>query len=167
MGEIKSTLDLVMEKTRNLSMSPEEKKEALRQEWLKKSRGLIQKWLDEQISLEKLKEDLFNPEPPLNWERDIKKELIQGLDPEGDNEKRLELLSTLLSLSPKPLVKILETFNLKLFQEKTERMERIKKQWRSEGISGSAVIPNLERDPAWRDFVRLEKETVKEKLLTA
>jgi len=59
MGEIKRTLDLIMEKTKNLTMSPEEKEEIRRQEWLKKTRGWIQKFLDDLVDMDKIKTELL------------------------------------------------------------------------------------------------------------
>jgi hypothetical protein len=43
MGEIRSTLDIIMEKTRDLSLSPEEKRRLKGQEWLGRARGWVRK----------------------------------------------------------------------------------------------------------------------------
>ena len=45
MGEIKSTLDLVMEKTRNLTLSSEEKAEQKYDEIYKQVKGFLLKYL--------------------------------------------------------------------------------------------------------------------------
>ena len=57
MAEIKSTLDLVMEKTKNLSLSDEERREQKNKEIGSRIRGLLNKFKDEAISL-----DRFNSE---------------------------------------------------------------------------------------------------------
>ena len=46
MGEIKSTLDLVMEKTRHLTLSQKEKEEQKQIEVNKRLKGLLQKYQD-------------------------------------------------------------------------------------------------------------------------
>ena len=46
MGEIKSTMDIIMEKTKGLTMTEEEKAEYKHKELTGKVRGLIQKFLD-------------------------------------------------------------------------------------------------------------------------
>ena len=46
MGEIKSTLDLVMDKTRHLTLSDEEKQEQKEKEFRKKLKGPAQKFQD-------------------------------------------------------------------------------------------------------------------------
>ncbi len=55
MGEIKSTMDIIMEKTKGLTMSEEEKAEYKQQELTGKVRGLIQKFLDGILDLDRLK----------------------------------------------------------------------------------------------------------------
>ena len=55
MGEIKSTLDIIMEKTKGLTMTEEEKTEYRQQELTGKVRGLIQKFLEGVLKLEKFK----------------------------------------------------------------------------------------------------------------
>jgi len=54
MGEIKSTLDLVMEKTKHLSLSDEEKQNQKKIESQKRINGLLQKYQDQVLSMEQL-----------------------------------------------------------------------------------------------------------------
>ena len=54
MGEIKSTLDLVMEKTRHLTLSREEKEEQKRVEVNKRLKGLVQKYQDNLLKKDRL-----------------------------------------------------------------------------------------------------------------
>ena len=60
MGEIKSTLDLVMEKTRHLTLSQEEKKIQIRIELNRRLQGLLQKYQDNLLKKENLKKELDN-----------------------------------------------------------------------------------------------------------
>ena len=46
MGEIKSTLDLVLEKTKNLNLSSEEKQEQKQKEVENRIKGMMQKYQD-------------------------------------------------------------------------------------------------------------------------
>lgn len=163
MGEIKSTLDLIMEKTKNLSMSPEEKEEIRRQEWLKKARGWIQKFLDDLIGLDKAKSELLDKEHPSGWEKILKKELIDGLEPEGDNEKRFQLIKELLGIHPDGFRKILEGVHQRLALERDKEMVLIKSRLADQGYSGTALIPNLDRDPSWKPFADLEKQDAKKR----
>jgi hypothetical protein len=164
MAEIKSTLELIMERTKNLSMSPEEKEENRRQEWLKKARGWIQRFLDDLISLDKVKEEFFTPDPPKEWPKILKEELAAGLEPGRDNEKRLLLMETLLSIPAVPYRDITASFDRMVNQEEERQKNRLIEQWAQKGISGSALIPNLEGDSFWKDFYEQTRKTSKEKM---
>src|SRR4030042_2315589 len=165
MAEIKSTLDLIMEKTKGLTLSPKEKEEVRREEWLKKAKGLIQKFLDDRTDLGKVKDELFDREKPLEWKNLLKRELINGLDPEGDNEKRFQLLGEFLQIPLENFLKILEAFNQRINQEKVRQTDQLIKKLTGKGVSGAAVIPNLERDPSWKRYYDQEKQACKEKLV--
>lgn len=154
MGEIKSTLELIMERTQNLSMSPEEKEENRRQEWLKKSRGWIQRFLDGRMAPEKVQEELLIPAPPSGWEKLLKEELVKGLDLDGANEKRLLLLEVLLKHPSAPYQKILAAYADLATREKERQAERLRQHWSGQGISGSALVPNLEANSDWQDAYR-------------
>ena len=57
MGEIKSTLDLVMEKTKHLSLSDEEKQNQKNSEIEKRVNGLLQKCRDQILSTDELQKE--------------------------------------------------------------------------------------------------------------
>ncbi len=164
MGEIKSTLDLIMEKTKNLTMSSEEKKEIRRQEWLKKARGWIQKFLDDLADTRRVKTELLEKEPISGWEKILKKELVEGLDPEGNNEKRFELIKILLALPSEPYREVLASFTQQVEQQKDYFADALKEQLSVQGISGSAVVPNLEPDPSWKHFYEQEIQACRDEI---
>ena len=58
MGEIKSTLDIIMEKTKGMTMSDEEKRELKKKELSDRLKGLIQKFLDGILTYEDLKGEI-------------------------------------------------------------------------------------------------------------
>ncbi|NQT55992.1 MAG: hypothetical protein HQ551_07155, partial [Desulfobacteraceae bacterium] len=55
MGEIRSTMDIIMEKTKGLTMTEKEKAEFQQRELTGKIKGLIQKFFDGSINLDRLK----------------------------------------------------------------------------------------------------------------
>jgi hypothetical protein len=164
MAEIKSTMDLIMERTKGLTLSPKEKEEIQREEWLKKAKGRIQKFLDGWLDMDQVKTELFHQEAPAGWKKILYQEIIGGLELEGDNEKRFQLITVLLEKPREPLVKILKGFNLKVKEEKTRQSDQLIKQLADQGISGPAVIPSLERAPSWNRFYDKEKQACKEEL---
>jgi hypothetical protein len=58
MGEIKSTIDLVMEKTRHLTLSREEKDAQKKVEVHKRLKGLVQKYQDNLLRKDRLEKEL-------------------------------------------------------------------------------------------------------------
>ena len=64
MAEIKSTIDLIMERTKNLSASAEEREAWHRQELEKHIRSLIQRLLDYSLTLDDVKDELEKSRQP-------------------------------------------------------------------------------------------------------
>jgi len=95
MGEIRSTLDIIMEKTKGLTMTEEEKREFKRREMAGKARGLIQKYVDGIIDPDRVKieaavtgegqKDMFC--------RIIMEESMDWIAPGQDNEAVLKILN--------------------------------------------------------------------------
>ena len=52
----------------------------------------------------------------------------------------------------------------KLEKERVAREKSLMKRLKKKGISGSAVIPNLEADSEWRDYVSNLKETFRKEV---
>ena len=77
MGEIKSTLDLVMEKTRHLTLSQEEKKAQKEIEVNKRLQGLLQKYQDNLLKKENLKKELDHLK--IEYDLDVNKMLAKLL----------------------------------------------------------------------------------------
>lgn len=151
-----------MERTKNLSMSPEEKEENKRQEWLKKARGWIQKFLDDQIDIKKLKIELLEKDPHGEGGKLLRKELIEGLDPQGDNQKRWHIIDKLLNISLDPFLDVLASYNQKVNLSKIEQTDLLLKELAAQGLSGSALIPNLDGHSSWKAFLNQETQTCRE-----
>jgi len=58
MGEIRSTMDIIMEKAKGLTMSEEEKETFRKKETEGKVRGFLQRFLDGFIDAERLKDEI-------------------------------------------------------------------------------------------------------------
>jgi hypothetical protein len=166
MAEIKSTLDIIMEKTKGLTMTDEEKRELKRKEIAGKFKGLVQKFLDNIIDLDRLKveaaavgeghEDMFR--------RVSMQEAMGRIGPEGDNEPLLEILESTTGMDTGPIREFITDFERKLEKERAVHEKGLKKKLKKKGISGSAVIPNLDADSQWRDYVSKRKEKFRKEI---
>jgi hypothetical protein len=151
MGEIKSTMDIIMEKTKNLTMTEEEKKAFKRQETEGKIKGLIQKYVDGLMGMKRLKEDIADLRAKREEELEhlIRKETMALIQPGESNAPLLEILSSVAGMDTDPIRKLLDEFDRKIEHERAGREEVLGEELRKKGISGSAVIPNLDADEEW------------------
>ncbi len=169
MGEIKSTLDLVMEKTKNLSLSSEEKQAQKNKEIEKRIRGLVQKFEDRLIAIERFKSDyqILRQEYGLKGtqNRHLLTAACGRIELGKDNTMLIELLAEFTNSSLEGIITVLKDFDSALQAAAGERTQILKdKLAAAHLISGSAVVPNLESDEAWRQTAA-EKRAHFEQLL--
>jgi hypothetical protein len=152
MGEIKSTLDLVMEKTRHLTLSQEEKEAQNRIEVNKRLQGLLQKYQDNLLRKENLNKELDNLKIAYNLNVDemLADLLLNSLKIGRDNTVFLELLNEIFGLNLSGIETIFQNFKATVKSASKKRVDQIKTDLSVKRfISGSAVVPNLESDSEW------------------
>jgi hypothetical protein len=153
MGEIKSTLDLVMEKTKNLSLSDEEKQAQKQKEVENRIRGLLQKYLDGWLDKNQLKIDyeILKKDCELSDDSVLINEIFGRLNPSLDNRILLEALAKCCRLNPAALEAVLNDCRREYDESAEARKTQLKEDLaRTHAISGSAVVPNLETDSKWQ-----------------
>ncbi len=153
MGEIKSTLDLVMEKTKHLSQSAEEKHAQRRKAIENRLRGILQKYQDKVISLEHLQRDYEELKAEFNLPDHtfLAGQVVDRLDPAGDNRALLEALEHCCNLDSIGLADIIKHYQADVQTAANSRMHALKENLaQNHNISGSAVVPNLETDEDWQ-----------------
>lgn len=153
MGEIKSTLDLVMERTKHLTQSREEKEQQKLKEARQKIRGLIQKYQDSlldqdrfTIELDKMIKtyDVIVNDILLN-------ELLDDLDVNRDNKPQLALLKDVCNMDITGLESVYDGYMDELRLMTQERNQVLKNDLaEKKSIAGSAVVPNVEMDKIWQ-----------------
>jgi len=166
MGEIKSTLDIIMEKTKGLTMTKEEKERFRKKEAEGKVRGLLQRFLDGFIDSGRLKNemgDLGNKHYGMITEA-LLRECMGRMAPGADNTKLLDALENAMGLDIGPIQKILRDYNLDREQQKMDRQQVIQKKLEDSGISGTAVIPNINADQDWIRYLSEMKKGFHEKI---
>ena len=159
MGEIKSTLDLVMEKTRHLTLSEEEKQQQSRDAEKRRFNGLLQKYTDGLLSIEQLKEPLqalrAGAAAAGDW---MRADLYRRIDLDQDNTPWLAILEDIFGLDGSDLEAVFEEYRSALAAAEKQRSSDVREFLAmTYRIAGSAVLPNLETDPQWiseRDDVR-------------
>jgi hypothetical protein len=170
MAEIKSTIDLIMERTKNLSASPEEREAYQRQEREKHIQGLIQRLFDYNLTLDDVKDELEKEKESgraAEAMESLKGALAAHIDPDADNERLFRIANELVGTPEDRLREILRTCQAEWFARNTALMERQKRELESTGVSGSAVLPNPEADPQWKSRREETRAACAKRFLTA
>ncbi|HTZ40709.1 MAG TPA: hypothetical protein VMB77_11140 [Syntrophales bacterium] len=170
MAEIKSTIDLIMERTKNLSASPQEREAFRRQERERHLRSLVQKLLDYSLSIDDVKDELER-EKKSGRETEamehMKSALAGQVDPELDNDRLLRLIHELVGTAEEKLRETVLFCRGEFGTWKNGVMQSRMKELEAKGIAGSAVLPNPEADPRWKARREQLQADCAKRLLTA
>ncbi len=155
MGEIRSTMDIIMEKTRGLTMSDEERRKFREQEMTGKIRGLVQRCLDGVLGMGRFRTEMtpIQEKDQDMADRLLRQEALASIEPGKGNKIALAILREILGEDTDGISGRLKVFSDQIEEERSFRVNRLMEGLGKRGISGSAVIPNPEADPEWTDFV--------------
>ena len=165
MGEIKSTLDIVMEKTKHLSLSEEEREAQINEDIRKTVKGLIQKYKDRMLDAKQLEDEWNNleKENQLSDRKILVDVIMDQLHLNADNSLLMTSLQDICGEDTKSLESVLEDYITKkkeVVQARQEALqEDIAKRYH---ISGSAVVPNLETDSDWTEAMKVFENNYQE-----
>ena len=156
MGEIKSTLDLVLEKTKNLTLSSEEKETQKQKEIENRIKGMVQKYQDGILSINQLITDyeLLKKDFTIPQNNSLIVEITQRIEPDQDNQPLIELLQKCCASDTAAIETIIENFRKEYLAASQSRIELLKEDLAQQcNIRGSAVLPNLAVDEQWRQEI--------------
>jgi ElaB/YqjD/DUF883 family membrane-anchored ribosome-binding protein len=149
-ADIKSTLELAMERTKKITISKEEREEIKQKESLQKMNALFHRYMEGHLPLNEILRKIERMDEKT---KPMAKEILlsQWMDALSLNEEDEKLLSGIEAVKGKDIDEVREKFHHLLSQYRKER-EKIKQEVRAqseealrrEGIYGSAVEPNLE-----------------------
>ena len=152
MAEIKSTLDLVMERTKHLSLSDEEKREQEQAELRMRIKGLVIKAQDQSVKIEQVEKELkaLQEEQGTRFQKLLREELLNEIGLEGDNRLPVILLRRFGQVKTDALESLLHDYR-QAVQKKAAEEEQFQRAglMKTHSISGSAVVPNLELHEKW------------------
>ncbi len=155
MGEIKSTLELALERSKKFALSDQEKKELKQKEILLKANSLFHRYRDGHFSLnEVLKEiDKMDQKTSKTVKESLLSQWIDALSLEDDPERLFKGIEALKSQSLDEM-KMRFQHLLSKYQEERQQVKeklstQLEKALRKKGIYGSAVEPNFEKSDLW------------------
>jgi hypothetical protein len=164
MGEIKSTLDLVMEKTKHLSLSEDEKAGQQRDDYEKRIRGLLQKYADGLLTSDRFQDQMKTMQDQLNLldEGPLILSILNHIDPDLENTKWMDLLDAYRPKLRTPILDLLSTY----VQDRDRLLKTASQAFLAQlksnhAIRGSALVPHLVSDRALQDKLTiLRQETI-------
>lgn len=177
MGEIKSSLELAMEKTKKFAISDKEKEEMKQKEVLQKASGLFHRYCNGFLPLNEILKQFERMEKKTATA--VKKILLsQWVDALSLDDEEERILKGIESLEQRNIDEIREKFRCLLSQyqgEKEKIREKARLQLienlRRDGIYGSAVEPKLEESELWKKEMeklgqpyRMKLEEIKESI---
>jgi hypothetical protein len=157
MGEIKSTLDLVLERTRHLSLSPAEREAQRQKEARGRVGGLLQQWVDRLLDaaeitarLEALHAEFGPVHRALLFDA-----ALERIDPQANdaaNSRLIELLREVYGAAVEGIERALSDLRVAREHAAGQRAAELKRELAAgRAISGTAVVPNLEADPVFQE----------------
>ena len=164
MGEIKSTLDLVMERTRHLTLSDEEKQKQRREEGVKRLQGLLQQYADGALSVAQLGTGARRLQDDYDFDasRHMVAEALGRIDPDQENVQWLALLRDSGQQETLTIVEAaLAEYRADHRRLDTDQGEAARERLAAAGIAGTAVVPNPDAEPAWQQAAAELKDRFK------
>jgi len=155
MAEIKSTMDLVMERTKNMVQSSEERAKADEEARRNKAKGYLLRLAEGRLRPGDLT-DLFQEMPAEEGgalKASLVKVLIEAISLEGDNQPILTSLGVLAGEDLGPLIwevqEIIEESGREDEALASEAAGKVLEELAAKGITGSALRPKPAPDPAY------------------
>ncbi len=155
MTEIKSTLELALERTKRFEISEKEREEIKQKELLQKTNSLLNRYKEGSLPLSDLLKEIEKTEGETRnrLKENLLNQLIEALSLKEEDER---VLKGIESLKEKDMKGIKEKFHILISQYERERSKvfqelksQMKEELKREGIWGSAVEPNVEGDKRW------------------
>ncbi len=158
MAEIKSAIELAMEKTKGLHLSREEKEKLQEEELHSKAHSLVNRFLEVDFHLKEVEKELskYDPHQREQLEKLMLRYLTEAIQLDRDNDLIFQGIESFQDKGKsviKKLRELIEGYRKREQREyqKTERnlLTKLERQ----GISGSAVQPKIEGSREWEEAI--------------
>ncbi len=160
MAEIKSTLELAMERTKKMVISREEREEIKEKEFLHKVNSLFHRYREGRLLLNEILREIERMDEKVRpWVKEnLLSQWIEALSLDEDHER---ILKGIESLKQRDIEDIRQKIHDLLSQYQGEKegvkkkgMAQLTEALKNGGIYGSAVEPNLETAPSLKEALR-------------
>jgi len=155
MGEIKSTLELALERSKRFSLSEKDREEIKKKEIQEKISTLFFRYQEGYLHLHEIQKEIDRLGEGMA--KAVKEGLllrwVDGLSLEGENEKMLKGIEGLTNRALDEVKEALQKLRLQ-YQSEKDRLKQEERNRRLEalrraGLSGDALEPNIETSVEW------------------
>ncbi|HHO76456.1 MAG TPA: hypothetical protein ENN05_08510 [Deltaproteobacteria bacterium] len=153
MGKIKSTLDLVMERTKDMNMTDQDRERLQVEQNGQKARMWVQRYIDRRMDVDELRDNLEHHKRifPGIWGMALK-EFAALIDPGKDNAAVVYALEKVFDADAQSIRGLLQSCQTELKTQMSRYCDEMISTLNMEGFSGSSLVPNLARNPLWREY---------------
>jgi hypothetical protein len=156
LSEIKSTLELALERTKKISISEEDREEIKRKETALKVSSLFHRYQEGHLPLDEVLKEIerMDQRTRAMVKETLLSQWIDALSLNGEDERFLRGIAALKGQEMHE-VRIKLDHLLSQYRKEREKVEQemkaqLEEALRSEGIYGSAVEPNIEKSEIWK-----------------
>ncbi len=169
MAEIKSAVELAMERTKSLRLSHEEKEKLKEEEIQSKAHSLVNRYLEIDFHLREVEKELAKVDPSQRQylEKLFIQYLTESIDLDRDNDLIFQGIESFREGSKGSIQKMRDLIQGYQEQKEGEYLEAEKDllvKLERQVISGSAVQPKVEGSPKWEEVLARFKPAFEEKL---
>ena len=159
MAEIKSAIEIAMERTQGLRLSSEEKEKLKEEELQSRGHALVNRFLEVDLHFREVEKELarFSSEQRSQLEQIMLRDLAAALNLDRDNGLIFQGIQILAPDKTEAIPRIKEL--AKEYQEKSAEARRktaevLRTKWANLGISGSAVVPKVAESAEYADALK-------------
>jgi len=156
MGEIKSSIELAMERTKKFAISEKEKEEIKQKEVLQKATSLFHRYREGHLPLNNILKEIEKMEKKtaIMVKEFLLSQWIDALSLEDEDERIFKGIESLKQRSIDEVKQKFHSLLSKYLSEKEKVKEKVKVQFtealEKDGIYGSAVEPKVEGSELWK-----------------
>ncbi len=156
MAEIKSAIEIAMERTRGLRLSAEEKDKLKEEEFESRAHTLVNRFLGVDLHFREVAKELekYSSAQRARLEKIMIQDLAAALSLERDNEPVFQGIEILAPEKKGVAAEVKELIG-RYRREKEEALRKtadlLRVRWESLGVSGSAVVPKAAESPEFAE----------------
>jgi hypothetical protein len=159
MAEIKSAIEIAMERTQGLRLSSAEKEKLKEEEFQSKAHALGNRFLEVDLHFREVEKELakYSSEQRIQLEKIMTQDLAEALSLDRDNElifQGIEILAPGKSAAIPKIKELAKGYQQQQESARQKTAEVLRAKWQSLGISGSAVVPKVAESREWAETLK-------------